>query len=347
MLIESARNWFSNQGIYYVTENYDWIIKKEGEYITEELKKLGFKSRVTITHRGIFNSTVHFGSINVFYPAKGRMNLSHKSNRVVVTYYHIVPGDERVKSLNELDKFVDIWHTASTLTKRELTENGIPGEKIVTIPLGVDLDLFRPLPAEEKIELRKKIGIPENCLIIGSFQKDGVGWNDGYEPKLIKGPDIFCNVIKKLKTKYPVFVLLTGPARGYVKRKLEEIGVPYKHIYAKFSELPKFYGLLNFYLVTSRVEGLPKSVLECMATGTPFVSTRVGIVPDVVRDFENGLVCEPEDVDSIAQKAELLINDADLRNRIISNMSRDVLCYSWEKIIPQYIEKIYSKLKNA
>ena len=46
--------------------------------------------------------------------------------------------------------------------------------------------------------IRNLLGIPRNSILIGSFQKDGVGWKEGIKPKLIKGPDIFVKVLDKL-----------------------------------------------------------------------------------------------------------------------------------------------------
>ena len=110
-------------------------------------------------------------------------------------------------------------------------------------------------------------------MVIGSFQKDGKGWGEGNEPKLIKGPD----------------VLLTGPARGYVKTGLESLKIPCKHLYLQdYREIGKYYQALDAYLVTSREEGGPKGVLESMASGIPLISTRVGQAQDLVKQGING-----------------------------------------------------------
>ena len=69
---------------------------------------------------------------------------------------------------------------------------------------------------------RKKI--PRESLLIGSFQKDGIGWGEGNEPKLIKGPDIFINSLEKIKKCCDPFVILTGPSRGFVKKGLKNFG---------------------------------------------------------------------------------------------------------------------------
>jgi len=79
-----------------------------------------------------------------------------------------------------------------------LIEYGVKEEKIVVIPLGIDLSIFKPYSEKERKKLRKKLKIPLDKTIIGSFQKDGIGWGEGLKPKWEKGPDIFCKVIKKI-----------------------------------------------------------------------------------------------------------------------------------------------------
>ena len=47
--------------------------------------------------------------------------------------------------------------------------------------------------------------------MVGSFQKDGVGWAEGLEPKLIKGPDVLVAALELLKAEVPeLFVVLTA-----------------------------------------------------------------------------------------------------------------------------------------
>jgi glycosyltransferase involved in cell wall biosynthesis len=141
--------------------------------------------------------------------------------------------------------------------------------------------------------------------VVGSFQKDGNGWGEGLEPKLIKGPDIFIETMEQLKSKIPeLFVLLTGPARGYVKSGLERLGIPYRHIFLKnYPEIGRQFSAIDLYLVTSRQEGGPKAILESMAAGTPLVTTRVGQAMDIVRHGQNGWMVDVEDVEGLAKWA--------------------------------------------
>lgn len=330
----------------YIVEAADWVVKEIGRDITSNLNKAGrVKSRTTTSSLGLKNQIVHFGSVNSFIKEEG-IEKVHKSNKVVLTWFHILPDDKRIKFIPELNNKVDIVHASCNLTKDKLIQCGLNKEKITVIPLGVDLNLFKPISEEKKQRLREKMGIPSHKIIIGSFQKDGVGWGKGLEPKLIKGPDIFVKVVEKLSNNHPIFVLLVGPARGYVKKELKERNVPYKDIgYLKDpKEVAKYYQALDLYLIASRIEGGPKQILDSWASGVPIVSTKVGMIPDIVGDEEDILLAEIEDVEQLTIGCRRVMEDKELRERLIKSHLERVKDYSWEKISERYFREIYSKL---
>ena len=131
----------------------------------------------------------------------------------------------------------------------------------MVIPLGVDLQLFQPITPAERTQRRQSLDIPEGKVVIGSFQKDGVGWAEGLEPKLIKGPDLFCDTCIQVNERHPVHALLTGPARGYVKQRLEAAGISYTHVNLEdFTQVAWYYPLVDICLISSRAEGGPKAL---------------------------------------------------------------------------------------
>ena len=75
---------------------------------------------------------------------------------------------------------------------------GIDPSKVFLIPIGINLDFFPLRKMELKRNMRDQLGIPQSAFVVGSFQKDGVGWEDGLEPKLIKRPDVFLAALRML-----------------------------------------------------------------------------------------------------------------------------------------------------
>ncbi len=334
-----------NHSLHYIVENADWSIRWDGIYITENLKKLySIKAKIDQRFERIKRSLIHFGSRNIYLPHYYKK--IHRSNRVVFTWFHGTPQDHKfIQSLPEGAERADVVHTSCLISKQQLLNWGVKQEKIRVIPLGVDNQLFHALPPPDRQLRRRQLGIPDDAVVVGSFQKDGNGWGEGMDPKLIKGPDIFCEVVQHLWQNYPVFVLLTGPARGYVKNRLNKRNIRFKHVYLHdYQEIANYYNLLDLYIVSSRAEGGPKAILESMASGVPVVSTRVGMAPDIIINGENGFLADIEDVSMLTKLSEKVIEDSSLSSKFSSNGISLAKEYDWPIIAKQYYEQIYSKL---
>jgi len=334
-----------NSKIFFISEVKDWVIRDICENI---IKRINYQypkiSKLSYSPLLLHKKIVHFGSVNTIVGQDGILNLG-PSNRIILTWFHIIDGDARLKYITTLNEKINFVHTSCKITANKLIANGFDEKKVVLIPIGIDLDIFKPSSVSDKIENKKKLNLPIGKFIIGSFQKDGVGWGEGLEPKLEKGPDIFCDVVEKLSQNHDVHVLLTGPARGYVKRRLEKAGICYTHKYLKnYSEIVDYYNALDLYLITSREEGGPKAVLECMATGVPFVSTAVGMVPDIIKNGVNGMIAEVGNVDELVDKASQIYVNKSLRDSLVSQAIIDVKSYSWDNIAQKYYNLLYKKL---
>jgi len=335
----------------YVADGANWVIDSEGGYITRGVKsEFDLKYRILVGTEGLSflrHQIVHFGSQHLF--TNGGYRPVHSSNRIVVTFFH---GDARDPDFapavavfrREIGRVSRVIVSCRIMEKR-IAEWGIPPEKVIRVPIGVDLQVFRPLSLELRQAMRAQLGIGREQVVIGSFQKDGVGFAEGFEPKLIKGPDVFLQVIGCLRRQAPIFVLLTGPARGYVCRGLEQMGVPYKHILLNsYVAVAPYYHALDLYLVTSREEGGPKGVMESMATGVPLVSTRVGMAADLIQDGVNGFLCDIEDVEALTARALQVIGNGDVRERFRSNGYRSVEDCDFGVVARRHYEEVYRPL---
>lgn len=342
----------ATEKVSFVAERNDWSIRWDGLYITEQVNRLRPCTARLIESPAIpTESVVHFGSQ---YMWANWGPLLPTSNRYAVTYFHGKPedGPEAARNLDSVIKLLprtSFVITSSSAMESCLLEWGVPRVKLVRIPIGVDTDRFAPLPSiQVRLALREKLGIPPDCLCIGSFQKDGVGWGEGMEPKLIKGPDIFIQALERLSKERQLFVLLTGPARGYVKANLERLGIPYRHHFLKdYLDIVSCYHAIDLYLMTSREEGGPKSIMESMATGIPIVATRCGMAEDLILDGKNGALAPIGDTQAIVDRALDLLEDPNRLNHIVTRARRDVLAYDWASVGAAHWSKVYSPLLES
>lgn len=336
---ESINNYLAKADLYYVVENKAWSIDADGRAITQNLSKI--KGVVTQSTFGIKrNSLIHYGAYNLFIENN---KFPNNSQRIIATCFHIVDGDERNTRIAEVDRFIGKWHTSCNITKEKLIGFGVPPEKIIVIPIPVNNKIYRPIKEKsEKEALRKKYNIPSTATVVGSFQKDGNGWDEGNTPKLIKGPDVLCNVIEKLAQKKEIYVLLSGPARGYVKNRLKCAGIPYSHyIFDDPDDVAELYRAIDVCFVTSREEGGPKAILESMASGVPIISTKVGMAPELIESGNNGYLVDIGDENSMVKIALDVLDDDLLKERIIRNGLETAMANDIEIISKRYENDLY------
>jgi glycosyltransferase involved in cell wall biosynthesis len=198
---------------------------------------------------------------------------------VICSIYHIDFKSFDEKDFYKRDQYVDLYHVISEHTREQLEKLTI--KKIISIPFWVNSEIFKKLNNTDLI--RKKFGFEEDEYLIGSFQRDSEG-KDTSLPKLIKGPDIFFKIVRNLHVENrKIRVVLTGKRRDYLITRLKEAGIPYKYFeMASLTEINELYNILNIYIVSSRIEGGPQSIVECAISETPIVSTNVGIAPEIL-----------------------------------------------------------------
>ena len=335
--------------VQFVVEDADWAIRRVGTGVRDGIEQLRPGSvNLTTNAAEARQQVVHYGS-QYMWVAWGR-HLS-RSNRFVTSFFHGKPEDGPAIA-RHIDAFLDTVPrldrivASNGLLRDRLLSWGVPEAKIVQIPIGVDTTLFNPPDTPARHAARKRFAVPENAVCIGSFQKDGVGWGDGMEPKFIKGPDLFVESVMDLARDLPVFVLLTGPARGYVKSRLEEAGIPFTHDYvADYADLRHAYHALDLYLVSSREEGGPMALMESMASHVPVVSTPVGMAPDLITDGTTGWIANIDSA-SIAARARDALSTENLES-ILRAAREEVLLCDWNEVAKAHWHNVYLPLMES
>ncbi len=203
-------------------------------------------------------------------------------NKVVCTIHHI--DEDKFKSNEEIefkdrDKFVDYYHVISNKTFDQVIK--LTDKPVHKIPFWVNQNLWFEIKNKE--QLREKYSVDPNSYLVGSFQRDTEG-NDLVSPKLSKGPDRFLEIVEYLNTKNEnLQIILTGKRRNYILDELSRREINYKYFeMTSFQNLNELYNILDLYIVSSRYEGGPQSILETAMTRTPIISTDVGIASEIL-----------------------------------------------------------------
>jgi glycosyltransferase involved in cell wall biosynthesis len=299
-----TRDWEPHSRLFVEQEAAEWVLSYEARQLTRTAVALGIELGPRRWTRGVANQSIfHLSQFTLLLH-----DFERSGNNLGLSYFHGRPGtpgmpefDACFETMRARHAEIDRIQVTNRDMKALVLSTGIAPEKVHRIPIGIDVDVFRPRDAASRLASREHLGLPTTAFVVGSFQKDGVGWGEGLEPKLIKGPDVLLAVAERLVEHVPeLHFLLTGPSRGYVRAGLDRLGIPYRHVLLPdVDSVAQVYPAIDVCLVASRDEGGPRAVLESMATRVPLVTTRVGQAADLVLHGENGWMVEPEDIDGL------------------------------------------------
>jgi glycosyltransferase involved in cell wall biosynthesis len=345
-------SWPDASRLFVVGDDLGWSIDDDRARLSAAAGRLGYEVAPAAWARFARRQAVfHPNHFDALQP-----RWLDSSHRLGLSYFHGRPGtpgypefdrayDALCRHAGRIDR-VQVTHAE---THELVLAAGVAAEKVFRIPIGVDLARFPFGDAGDRRAAREALGVPASAFVVGSFLKDGVGLGDGLEPKLVKGPDVLVATLAPLRDAIPeLFVLLTGPARGFVRGELERLGIPYRHVQLESrDQLARPYHALDVQLVASRQEGGPKAALEAMATGVPLVSTRVGQTPELATDGQDALLADVEDVEALAASVVRVRDDAALRESLRTSGRRTAERYADERLDDRWAELLAGFVRKS
>jgi L-malate glycosyltransferase len=163
----------------------------------------------------------------------------------------------------------------------------------------------------------------------------------------VKRLDAVLEVFRQVHARKRVKLLLVGdgPERARAAQLAAEIGVAEDvEILGEQIDVRQVLSVADVFLLPSAQESFGLAAAEAMACGTPVVASRVGGLPEVIADGETGFLRAPDDLAGMAGSAIALLEDPDLRQRIIRAARAAVVeNFCDRRIVPMY-ERLYERL---
>lgn len=220
-------------------------------------------------------------------------------------------GPMMSKTVVIIEKFLSLF-TDKIIVLTELEKNDlikfkiIPSEKIVVINTGLELDLYRHLKVDV-MRKKEELGIKEDVNLVGMIGR----------LEAVKGPQYFIQAAKIVADKIPkVKFLIVGD--GALKNKIENEGkklnIFNKCIFTGWREdIPEILSILDILVLPSLNEAVGRILIEAAACATSVVATKVGGVPEIVKDKETGILVPPQNASSLAKAIISLLEDKEKR----------------------------------
>jgi glycosyltransferase involved in cell wall biosynthesis len=247
----------------------------------------------------------------------------------------------RNKVLRRADCFISI----SNVIKSELLSCNVDLRKIKDIPNGIDTNKFSPVDEGVKSMLRKKLNIPRKLIF-------------SYSGKLDKGKglELLLRVWKRLVTEYEgLHLVLIGSGenqflscedelRQFVKKHNLEESVTFTGYVENVNE---YLQCSDYFILLSESEALPISLLEALSCELPCVATRVGGIPDFIKDNDNGRLTDVGDEEGIYNIIVELLKNKELAKEMGKKGRRtEMERFGIDSVTSEYIA-LFSSLLNT
>ena len=213
-------------------------------------------------------------------------------------------------------------------------DHEVPLDRLHVVPVGVDQDIFRPLPGVERVKGR----------LITTASADVT----------MKGLRYLLEAVAKLRTERHVELVVIGRLKegGTSARTIDELGL--RDIVTFVTGVPEqriieLYSEAELAVVPSLYEGFSLPAIEAMSCGVPLVATTGGALPEVVgRDGDTALLVEPGDSGALAARIATALDDPELRARIgAAGRQRVIERWTWRHTAVGTVEQYRALLAET
>jgi glycosyltransferase involved in cell wall biosynthesis len=298
------------------------------------LDLLAWRPLVSVLRDGVDVVHAHMFGSNVWGTVLGRLS----GVPVVVAHEHTwsFQGRPLRRFLDRelVARWADVFVAVSDEDRRKMIEvEGVDPAKIRLIPNGI------PSPANGAVtDVRAELGIESGVPVLGVV----------CELRAQKALEVLFEAAALLLAEFPTLKVLVagdGPERARLEEGARRLGVADTVLFLGIRrDVPAVLAAVDVAVLSSDYEGSPLSVMEYMAAAKPVVSTRVGGVPELVKEDVHGLLVEPRDPEALAEAVTRLLRDPALAKRLgAEGRQRQQREFSLEAMVRR-IEDLYEEL---
>jgi glycosyltransferase involved in cell wall biosynthesis len=273
----------------------------------------------------------------------GRLAARRAGVPVVISALHSTGWPDAIGRLNRLPwltRWTDAFVAVADAHGRHLNQTeGFPSCKVRVIPNGVDANRFRP--SRDKGPSRCELGIASAAPVAGIVA--------ALRPE--KNHELFLRTAARVRSRIPqaeFLIIGDGPERPKLEQITRQLDLTKAvHLLGTRADIPELLAAIDVFVLTSRMEANPVSILEAMATGKPVIAPRVGSIGESVIDGETGFLTDPLDEQQVADRLTQLFADPELARRLGQGGREAVLDrWSLERMVQGYenlIAEIYTR----
>jgi glycosyltransferase involved in cell wall biosynthesis len=208
----------------------------------------------------------------------------------------------------------------SKAVKKDLTERqGIRPDTIEVIANSVDVARYsRTVSHEQLAKVRAKFGIPSQAVVVLTTARMA------YQ----KAPEVWLAAARDVLAKHPNVYFVwagDGPLRHVTQRAIDQLGIQGRvMLLGDRPDVPELLAIADIFVLASRFEGLPLSLIEALCAQKACIATNVSGNPELIQDNQTGLLVPKDDPSSLSRAIIRLVSDPALRARLARNGAQSV-----------------------
>lgn len=219
---------------------------------------------------------------------------------------------------------------------------GLPKALVCTLRNAIEIEPERG-SAEERRQLRRAFGAADGDLLVGTLGRL-------QEPK--KGLSHFLAAAARVAAEMPRarFVLVgDGPSRALLEQQAAACGIASRtHFAGPRRDVGAAMAAFDLFVQPSLWEGFGLTLLEAMAARRPIVASRVGGVPEVVRDDREGLLVPAGDPDACARAMITILSDPERARRYgEAGRARVVAEFGIDRLVDETVALYHGLLEGS
>lgn len=220
-------------------------------------------------------------------------------------------------------------------------EEGVPARRIVVVHNFAEATAFRSDTPGERAELRARLGVPQEALVVGCIAN----------LRPVKNQAMIVRALAEIpRSGSAVHLVLIGegPSRSMLQGLASGLGLADRvHLVGQIPEAAHYHRAFDVSVLASLSEGFPNTLVEAMAAARAVVATNVGGIPDAIADNETGFLIAPNDLAAFANALERLLGDPVLRFRMGAAGREFAAVHFHEGAVMPRLERVYAYLRDA
>lgn len=204
-----------------------------------------------------------------------------------------------------------------------LRDQRVPADKLTVIRNGLDLEAFRPAPARPS---RRRV------MVVANLRPE-------------KGYDVLIDAAAHVLRRFPdasFECVGSGPELSSLQARLAHHGIAEAFSFLGHrDDVASLLADADIFVLPSRNESMPNSILEAMATALPVVASAVGGVPELIEDGRTGLLWPPGDPRALADRLCRVMSEPELGTRLGAAARREAAArFSFARMVAEF-EALY------